>query len=63
MSAGHRRWITIGEVAKRLHLSRPTVSKYLAEGRVPGRLVYLGYTRVEREVFEKWEKSKDHLKL
>lgn len=31
MSAGHRRWITIGDVA---NVSRP--GKYLHEGRVPG---------------------------
>lgn len=63
MSAGHRRWITIGDVAKALHLSRPTASKYLHEGRVPGLLMHFGYPRVEREVYEKWSKSKDREKL
>lgn len=63
MSAGHRRWITIGDVAKDTNLSRPTASKYLHEGRIPGLVMYLGYPRVEREVYEKWSKSKDREKL
>lgn len=56
------RWLSIGEVARLLHISRPTASKHLQSGEIPGRVVHLGYPRVERKVFEKWMDSKDRVK-
>lgn len=54
------RWVTIGEVAERLGISRPTARKYLRDGDVPGMVDHYGFTRVDRQVFEKWMDSKDH---
>lgn len=53
------RWVTVGEVARRLHLSVPTARKRLRAGEVPGLVAHFGTPRVERQVFEKWLLSKD----
>lgn len=53
------RWITIGDVAKALHVSHPTARKKLRGGEVPGLVDHFGTPRVERKVFEKWRDSKD----
>jgi excisionase family DNA binding protein len=57
------RWITVSDVAKRLFISRPTAAKLLQDGKIPGLTSDRYPRRVEREVFEKWHKSKDRSKL
>lgn len=52
-------FISLTEIAGRLRLSRPTVLKLLRKGVIPGRLLHHGIQRVQRQVFEKWEKIKD----
>lgn len=52
-------FIPMGEVAERLNLSRPTVRRKLREGEIPGLVLHFGTPRVQRQVFEKWAKTKD----
>ena len=51
------RWISSVQVARLLGVSRPTARKRLEDATVPGRVVYLGYPRIDRKVFESWLKK------
>lgn len=55
----NERWITIGEVAQREGISRPTARKYLEDGSIPGAVMHFGFLRVERKAYETWADSKD----
>lgn len=55
-------WVSIQEVANRCCVSRPTASKKLRAGEIPGLAQHHGTTRVDRKTFEKWALSKDLVK-
>lgn len=55
------RWISVGEIAQRLSISRPTATKYLRIGAIPGLVDHLGYQRVDRKAFETWKVSRDRV--
>lgn len=55
----NERWISVTEIAQRIGRSRPTVYKYLKEGKIDGLITHLGTDKVERSLFEAWCSS-DH---
>lgn len=57
-----KHWITIGDVARVLDISRPTARKRLLDRLVPGLKDHHGIPRVDRKTFEEWALSKDLLK-
>lgn len=52
-------FISHEEVASRLKLSRPYVTKLLKSGEIPGRKVHHGVPRVCRKTFETWVLERD----
>lgn len=48
------RWISFSEISRVLGCARLTARKRVADGTIPGKILFLRQLRVERQAFEKW---------